>query len=166
MGMVGVLVALTIPNFSRAIPQMKVDKAVSKLAADIRLAQQKAIEEMALVRFRIEPSQNRYYGMVRERGSAGLWYQDGYDDYVEDPLKGGAYLVVDYDETANRFRGVDISSVNPWFAQGETWGFYISELGELRWPFEDITVTLSDPGTGYYRQVRIAYPLGRVTVLP
>ncbi len=166
MGLVGVLVALTAPNLTVIIPQIKVDKAASKLAADLRLAQQKAVEEMALVRFRIEPSQNRYYAMVRERGAAGLWYQDGYNDYVEDPLKGGAYLLVDFDVSTNRFHGVEITSISPASALGETWGFYISELGELRWPFSDITVTLTDPRSGYSRQVQITHPLGKVTVLP
>lgn len=166
MGIVGVLVAVIIPDFNRVIPEMKVDKAARKLATDLRMAQQKAIAEMALVRFRVEVGENRYYGMVRDRDdSSEFWLWQGYDDYVEDPLQGGAYLLVDFDDVTT-FRGVDISSIDPNFAAGEFTGIYFSALGDLRYPAEYVTVTLSDPGTGYSRQVQVSYPLGKVVLLP
>jgi hypothetical protein len=169
MGLVGVFVALIMPNFNKVIPQMKVDKAAFKLAADLRMAQQKAIEEMALCNFRVEVSQNRYYAMIRSRGYGGnptYWWRDGYDDYLEDPLRSGSILLVDYDEPSNHFQGVDVTGIQaPGYAVS-TYGFYFSQFGDLRWPFTATTITLADPGTGYYRQVQISYPLGKVMVLP
>ncbi len=167
MGLVGVFMAIILPDFKRAIPQMKVDKAAFKMAADIRMAQQKAIAEMAMVRVQVEISQNRYYALVRDRHAPGGWWDwASYDDYLEDPLKSGAYLLVDYDDESNRFRGIVISQIDPIWASGDMLGFLFTQLGELYLPFQNTTITLTDPGTGYCRHVLITYPLGKVSVLP
>ena len=166
MSLVGVFIAATIPNFSKIIPEMKVDKAVSKLASDLRMAQQRAISEMAIVRFRAEVDSERYYAMLKARDTGGLWYQDNYSDYVEDPLNSGAIVLMDFTDSNSKFYGLVIQSIDPWFAYGEQWGFYISPLGDLRWPFENITITIADPKTGYSRSVQMTYPMGKVSVLP
>ncbi|MFC1595314.1 Tfp pilus assembly protein FimT/FimU [Gemmatimonadota bacterium] len=166
MGLVGVFIAVSLPNFSKIIPEMKVDKAVSKLATDLRLAQQRAISEMAIVRFRAEVDGERYYAMVKARDTGGLWYQDNYSEYVEDPLKSGAVVLMDFNDADSKFYGLEIQSIDPWFAYGEQWGFYISPLGDLRWPAESITITIGDPKTGYNRSVLMTYPMGKISVLP
>ncbi len=166
MSLVGVFIAATIPNFSKIIPEMKVDKAASKLASDLRMAQQRAISEMAIVRFRAEVDSERYYAMLKARDTGGLWYQDNYSDYVEDPLNSGAIVLMDFTDSNSKFYGLVIQSIEPRFAYGEQWGFYISPLGDLRWPFENITITIADPKTGYSRSVQITYPMGKVSVLP
>ncbi|MFC1500496.1 Tfp pilus assembly protein FimT/FimU [Candidatus Zixiibacteriota bacterium] len=166
MGLVGIFIAAVIPNFSKIIPEMKVDKAASKLATDLRMAQQRAISEMAIVRFRAEVDGERYYAMVKARDTGGLWYQDNFDEYVEDPLNSSAIVLMDFNDPESKFYGLDILSVEPWFAYGEQWGFYFSPLGDLRWPFESITITISDPKSGYSRSVLITYPMGKISVLP
>ena len=166
MGLVGVFIAATIPNFSKIIPEMKVDKAASKLASDLRMAQQRAISEMAIVRFRAEVDGERYYAMVKARDTGGLWYQDNYSEYVEDPLGSSAIVLMDFNDQDSRFYGLEIVSIDPAFAYGELWGFYISPLGDLRWPREDITITIGDPDTGYNRSVLMTYPMGKISVLP
>ncbi|MFC1627509.1 Tfp pilus assembly protein FimT/FimU [Gemmatimonadota bacterium] len=166
MGLVGIFVAATMPNFSKIIPEMKVDKAASKLASDLRMAQQRAISEMAIVRFRVEVDGERYYAMVKARDTGGLWFQDNFDAYVEDPLNSSALVLMDFNDTESKFYGLEIASIVPGFAYGEQWGFYISPLGDLRWPFENITITIRDPGTGYSRSVQMTYPMGKISVLP
>ena len=152
---------------------MKVRRAAQKLAADIKLAQQKAVSEMSVVNFRVEVDENRYSAMVRDRNSpvkasedSLFWWRDYYDDYVEDPLNRGAYLLVDFDEQASRFKGAQITSINAGVYTVSTYGFYLSPLGDLRWPFANTTITTTDPGSGYSRQVQISYPMAKVTLLP
>ncbi len=84
----GVIISLSIPNFNKVIPEMRVIRAAQKLATDIKLAQQKAIGEMSVVNFHVEINQNRYFAMVRDRNSPvkasedSFWWRDYYDDYV------------------------------------------------------------------------------------
>lgn len=166
LSLAGVLVALSAPNFKRAIPEMRVIRAAQKLATDLKLAQQKAVSEMAIVNFHVDVGQNRYFAAVRDRDATGLWYQDGYDEYVEDPLNSGAYLLVDFDEQSSGFRGAQLSSISAsYFAVG-TWGFYLSPLGDLYWPQYNTTITITDPSSGYSRQVQISWPMAKVTLLP
>jgi len=88
MALVGVLLAATIPNFSKIIPEMKVDKAASKLAADLRMAQQRAISDMVIVRFRPEVNGERYYAQVKKQDEDitdrwsfdSNWYLNDADD--------------------------------------------------------------------------------------
>ena len=176
MGLVGVFIAATIPNFSKIIPEMKVDKAASKLASDLRMAQQQAISEMVIVRFRVEVDGERYYAMVKgqDEDISELWNKnttdwylnDPDDDYVTDPLQSSANILLDFNDPDSKFYGLEIVSIDPSFAYGELWGFYISPLGDLRWPAENITITIGDPNTGYTRSVLITYPMGKVSVLP
>lgn len=166
MGLIGVFIAATIPNFSKIIPEMRVDNAARKLATDLRMAQQRAISEMAIVRFRAEVDGERYYAMVKARDTGGLWYQDYYDAYVEDPLKSSAVVLMDFTDPNSKFYGLEIRSIYPDYAYGELWGFYISSLGDLLWPFENITITIWDPRSGYSRSVLMTYPMGKVSVLP
>lgn len=166
MGLIGVFIAATIPNFSKIIPEMRVDNAARKLATDLRMAQQRAISEMAIVRFRAEVDGERYYAMVKARDTGGLWYQDYYDAYVEDPLKSSAVVLMDFTDPDSKFYGLEIRSIYPGYAYGELWGFYISSLGDLLWPYENITITIWDPKSGYSRSVLMTYPLGKVSVLP
>ena len=175
MGLVGIFIAATLPNFSKAIPEMKVDKAASKLATDLRMAQQRAISEMVVVRFRPETDGERYYAMVKghDEDITGRWTQnadwylnDPDDEYVTDPLKQGANVLMDFTDPSSKFYGLEIASVEPSYVYGEQWGFYISPLGDLRWPFEDVTITISDPNTGYSRSVRMTYPMGKIEILP
>lgn len=175
MGLVGVFMAITLPNFSKIIPEMKVDKAARKLATDMRMAQQRAISDMVIVRFRAEVDGERYYAMVKKQDEniSDLWewnadwyLNDADDEYVSDPLKSGTNVLMDFTDPNSKFYGLEIQSIDPWFAYGEQWGFYISPLGDLRWPFENITITIRDPKTGYSRSVRMTYPMGKVSVLP
>ena len=101
LALAGVIVSLVAPNFQRVIPEMRVIRAAQKLATDIKLAQQKSVAEMAIVNFHVDVGQNRYFAEVRDRNATGLWYQDGYDEYLEDPLNSGAYLLVDFDEQSS-----------------------------------------------------------------
>jgi prepilin-type N-terminal cleavage/methylation domain-containing protein len=172
IALAGVIISLSIPDFNKVIPEMRVIRAAQKLQTDIKLAQQKAVAEMSVVNFHVEVSQNRYFASVRDRNSGGgfsdpYWWRDYYDDYVEDPLNSGAYLLVDFDEqTSSRIRGVQLTSINAGFYAVSTYGFYLSPLGDLRWPFDNTTITITDPGSGYSRQVQISYPMAKVTVLP
>jgi prepilin-type N-terminal cleavage/methylation domain-containing protein len=176
MGLVGVFIAATMPNFRKVIPEMKVDKAATKLATDLRMAQQRAISEMVVVRFRPEINGDRYYAQVKAQDTnisnywvpnTSDWYlNDSTDEYVTDPLNANENVLMDFTDPESKFFGLDISSIIPSYADGETWGFYFSPLGDLRWPLEDITVTISDPGTGYSRSVRVTYPMGKISVLP
>jgi len=166
MGLIGVFMAATIPNFSKIIPEMRVDKAARKLATDLRMAQQRAISEMAIVRFRAEVDGERYYAMVRARDSGGDWYEDNYNDYISDPLKSSKNILMDLTDPNSKFYGLEIRSIVPNLASGENNGFYISPLGDVLWPYENITITIQDPKTGYSRSVLMTYPLGKVSVLP
>jgi prepilin-type N-terminal cleavage/methylation domain-containing protein len=173
IALAGVIVSLSIPDFNKVIPEMRVIRAAQKLATDIKLAQQKAVSEMSVVNFHVETGQNRYFAMVRDRNSPlkasedFFWWRDYYDDYVEDPLNSGAYLLVDFDEqSSSRFRGVQITSITAGFYAVSTYGFYMSPLGDMRWPFSNTIITITDPASGYSRQVQVSYPMAKVTVLP
>lgn len=148
MALAGVFVAMILPDFNRVIPEMKVDKAARKLATDIRMAQQLAVSEMSYVWFWLDPSENQYRTWILNRESN--WEE------LEDPLKSGASLRVDFDEI-NAFQGVRVTA--------EVWLIY-SPLGSLRSPNNDVTITLQHSTTGYSRQIHIDYPLGKVRVLP
>lgn len=148
MGFVGIFLAMVIPNFNRAIPEMKVDRAARKLATDLRLSQQKAIAEMTDVLVRLEQAENRYY--VYYIGREAIWY------LVGDPLNGNAALLVDYDEL-NAFKGTQLLN--------DDW-IWFTPLGDLRQPVADYTITLTSTTISYSRQIRITYPLGKVEVLP
>lgn len=166
LALAGVIVSLSVPNFQRVIPEMRVIRAAQKLATDIKLAQQKAVSEMAIVNFHVEVGQNRYFAEVRDRNAAGLWWRDEYDEYVEDPLNRGAYLLVDFDEQSSKFRGAQLTSINASYYAVGTYGFYLSPLGDLYWPYSNTTITITDPASGYSRQVQISYPMARVKLLP
>lgn len=166
LALTGVIVSLSVPNFQRVIPEMRVIRAAQKLATDIKLAQQKAVSEMAIVNFHVEVAQNRYFARVRDRNATGDWKVDGYDEYVEDPLNSGAYLLVDYDEQSSRFRGAQLTSINASSFPVSTYGFYLSPLGDLYWPTANTTITITDPNSGYSRQIQISYPMAKVTLLP
>ena len=148
MGLVGIFLAIAIPNFNRAIPEMKVDKAARKLATDLRLAQQKAVGEMSDVFFRVEGPENRYYTLVI--GREGTWLE------VEDPLRSNTTLWVDYDEIS-QFRGVRLT-VDGWI--------WFTPLGDMRSPAADAVITLASDDISYSRQIQVTYPLGKVKVLP
>ena len=154
MGLMGVLVTALLPEFNRVIPEMKVDKAAAKLSADLRMAQQKAVGEMTDVWFFIEPAENRYYAWVIDRNLNTV--------QLEDPLKGGSYMLVDFDEL-NAFRGTrltaTISAGAPVF--GMVW---YSPLGAVRFPGADLDILLQHDVTGYQRTVRVTYPLGKISL--
>jgi len=125
-----------------------VGKAARKLAIDIRMAQQKAVSEMSTVGFGLDADGNNYYTFVLDRyGSPGE---------VEDPLKAGTTLRVDFDEI-DAFKDVDVVFGG--------WIFF-NPIGSIRLPNSDVTYTLRHIKTGYTRQVFIDYPLGKVSVLP
>jgi len=73
---------------------------------------------------------------------------------------------MDFNDPSSKFYGLEIESIIPNYAYGELWGFYISPLGDLRWPFQTIVITISDPKTGYSRSVQMTYPMGKISVLP
>jgi prepilin-type N-terminal cleavage/methylation domain-containing protein len=148
MGLIGIFMAIALPNFSRAIPEMKVDKAARKLATDLRLAQQKAVGEMTDVFFRVEGPENRYYTFAYNR--------DFTLSEVEDPLRSNTSLWVDYDEI-DQFRGVRLA-VDGWI--------WFTPLGDMRSPAADAVITLASNDIAYSRQIQISYPLGKVKVLP
>jgi len=148
MALAGVFVAMILPDFNRVIPEIKVDKAARKLSTDIRMAQQLAVSEMSDVWFWLDPSENQYRTWILTRDS--IWEE------LEDPLKSGASLRVDFDEIT-AFKGVLFTA--------EVWLIY-NPLGSLRSPENDVTITLQHSTTGYTRQVFIDYPLGKVSVLP
>lgn len=148
MGFISIFLAMVIPNFNRAIPEMKIDRAARKLATDLRLSQQKAVAEMTDVLVRLEQAENRYY--VYYIGREAVWY------FLEDPLKNNATLLVDFDEI-DTFRGTQLLN--------DTW-IWFTPLGDLRQPVTDYTITLTNSDIGYSRQVRITYPLGKVEILP
>lgn len=152
MGLMGVFVALLLPDFNRIIPELRVDKAATKLAADLRMAQQKAIGEMSDVLVYLEPADNRYYAWVIDR--------ELNVNPLEDPLKGGAYLMVDYD-LLDAFKGAVLAYTTP--ASGVVW---FSPLGSLRFPGENLTITITHAISGYSRSVLVTYPLGKVSVQP
>lgn len=156
MGLMGVFVALMLPDFNRVIPEMKVDKAASKMAADLRMSQQEAVTEMSYVWFVMSTSENAYLTWVSTRDAPEPWTFDGQP--VEDPLKSGASLYVDFDEV-DAFAGVEISAYSNSYV-------VFDALGSQWWPDSDVTITLQSAQTGYTRQVRVDYPLGRVEVLP
>jgi len=172
LALAGVVVSLTAPNFKQVIPQMKVMRAAQKLVADLRLAQQKAVSEMSLVNFHVDVGQNRYFAEVRDRNSPvkvsedPFWWRDYFDDFVEDPLNSGAYLLVDFDEQSNRFKGAQITSISATYYAVGTYGIYLSPLGDMYWPPYNTTITITDPNSGYNRQVQISYPMAKVTLLP
>ena len=166
LALAGVIISLSAPNFNKVIPEMRVMRAAQKIATDIKLAQQKSVSEMAIVNFHVQVAQNRYFAEVRDRNATGLWYQDGYDEYVEDPLNSGAYLLVDFDEQSSKFRGAQLTSISASFYAVGTWGFYLSPLGDLYWPPYNTIITITDPSSGYSRQVQISYPMANVTLLP
>lgn len=156
MGLMGVFVALMLPDFNRVIPEMKVDKAASKMANDLRMAQTEAVSEMSYVWFVMSSSYNAYTTLVSTREAQDPWDFDG--DPVEDPLRSGRILYVDFDEM-DAFRGVGVSGYNYSYV-------VFDALGSQLWPTEDVTITLQSAQTGYTRQIRVKYPLGRVEVLP
>ncbi len=166
LALAGVIVSLSVPNFQRVIPEMRVIRAAQKLATDIKLAQQKAVSEMAIVNFHVEVAQNRYFAEVRDRNATGAWYQDGYDEFVEDPLNSGAYLLVDFDEQSSRFKGAQLTSISASYYAVSTWGLYLSPLGDMYWPYANTIITITDPASGYSRQVQISYPMAKVKLLP
>jgi len=170
IALAGVVVSLTAPNFKKVIPEMRVMRAAQKLAADIKLAQQKAVSEMAIVNFHVDLSQNSYFAEVRERDAGGAWYQDGYDEFVEDPLNSGAYLLVDFDEESSRFKGAQLTGIEASYQSTHfavaTYGFYLSAIGDMYWPYADTIITITDPVSGYSRQVQVTYPMVKVTLLP
>ena len=156
MGLMGVFVALMLPDFNRVIPEMKVDKAASKMAADLRMAQQEAVTDMSYVWFVMSTSSNAYLTWVSTRDAPEPWTFDG--EPVEDPLKSGASLFVDFDDL-DAFAGVEISSLTSSYV-------VFDALGSQWWPGSDVVITLRSAQTGYTRQVRVNHPLGRVEVLP
>ncbi|MFO7769059.1 MAG: prepilin-type N-terminal cleavage/methylation domain-containing protein [bacterium] len=156
MGLMGVFVALILPDFNRVIPEMKVDKVASKMANDIRMSRTEAVSEMSYVWFLMSSSANAYTTQVSTRDATYPWDFDG--EPVEDPLKSGAPLYVDLDEV-DAFRGVRISGYNYSYV-------VFDALGSQIWPGEDVTITLQSIQTGYSRKLRVKYPLGRVEVLP
>ena len=166
LALAGVVVSLVAPNFKKVLPEMRVIRAAQKLATDIKLAQQKAVSEMAIVNFHVQVAQNRYFAEVRDRNATGQWWLDGYDDYVEDPLNSGAYLLVDFDEQSNRFKGAQLTSISASYYAVGTYGFYLSPLGDLYWPPANTIITITDPVSGYSRQVQISYPMAKVILLP
>ncbi len=175
MSLMGVFIAVTMPNFNKIIPEMKVDKAASKLAADMRMAQQRAISEMVVVRFRPEVAGDRYYAMVKGKAedisdywlsNSQWWLNDLDDEYVTDPLKSSENVLMDFNDPDSKFYGLEIESMVPGYADGTTWGIYISPLGDMRFPYENVTITIRDPRTGYSRSVLMTYPMGKVSVLP
>ncbi len=167
MALAGVIVSLSVPNFQRVIPEMRVIRAAQKLATDIKLAQQKAVSEMAIVNFHVELDQNRYFASVRDRNTTGSWYDlVDFDEYIKDPLNSGAYLLIDFDEQSSKFRGAQLTSISASYYAVASWGFYLSPLGDLYWPYADTVITITDPISGYSRQVQISYPMARVTLLP
>ena len=151
MALASVFVALMIPDFNRVIPEMKVDKAARKLAIDIRMAQQKAVSEMSTVGFWLDVDGNHYRTWVWDRNSDWSEWSE-----LEDPLKSGTALRVDFDEI-DAFKDVDVV-VGGWI--------FFNPLGSIRLPNSDVTYTLRHINTGYTRQVFIDYPLGKVSVLP
>jgi prepilin-type N-terminal cleavage/methylation domain-containing protein len=154
MGLMGVFVAVLLPDFNRIIPEMKVDKAAAKLSADLRLAQQKAVGEMSDVWFYIEPANNRYYAWVIDRNLN--------IDRLEDPLKGGAYLMVDFDEL-DAFKGAQIVSTTT--AGGTVFGMvWYTPLGSVRFPGEDMDILLRHKVTGYQRTVHVTFPMGKISL--
>jgi prepilin-type N-terminal cleavage/methylation domain-containing protein len=161
MGLMGIFVTLVMPNFNALIPDMKVDKAASKLAADLRLAQQRAVGDMAYVFFYLrvqDPgvpgTENRYY--------ASVFGRDATFEQMEDPLS-NSYLDVDYDDDKT-FSGIVLQSVQ--ITSGSVNNLWFSPLGSMRIPTDDVTITLRQPSTGYTRQIQVSYPLGKISVLP
>jgi prepilin-type N-terminal cleavage/methylation domain-containing protein len=154
MGLMGVLVAVLLPDFNRVIPEMKVDKAAAKLAADLRMAQQRAVAEMSDVWFVFDLSGNSYYALVIDRNAMVT--------RLEDPLKGSAYLEVDFDEL-DAFKGTRIIAITT--ASGPVPGFvWYSPLGAVRSPAADVDIVLQHDITGYQRIVHITYPLGKISL--
>lgn len=155
MALIGVFVAIILPDFNRVIPEMKVDKAAHKLAADLRFAQQTAITRMAYVRFLLNPAglPNGYRTEVWDRDyvSTGIPGEP-----VPDPLKRGSALEVDF-STLDPFIGVVISSPPPVVR--------FTPLGTI-WAAKDLDIVLIHSQTGYSRTVRVKNPMGRVEVLP
>jgi len=148
MALASVFVAVMIPDFNRVIPEMKVDKAARKLAIDIRMAQQKAVSEMSTVWFWLDADGNQYRTWVFDRN--WNWSE------LEDPLKSGTTLRVDFDEI-DAFKDVDVV-VGGWIR--------FNPLGSINLPLKNVTYKLRHINTGYTRQVFIDYPLGKVSVLP
>ncbi len=155
MGLMGVFVALLLPDFNRVIPEMKVEKAASKVAADLRVSRQKAIAEMSYVRFLINPAglSNGYRTEVWDRDYV---YTSVPGQPVQDPLKGASALVVDLN-TTDPFVGIAISSAAT-EVRFTPIGTIVSNV--------DQTITLTHTQTGYTRQVIIYQPLGKIEVLP
>jgi prepilin-type N-terminal cleavage/methylation domain-containing protein len=155
MGLIGVFVAMMLPDFNRVIPEMKVNKAANKLAADLRFAQQTAITEMSYVRFLLNPAglPNGYRTEVWNRDyiSTGVPGEP-----VEDPLKGGSSLEIDFN-TLDPFTSVVISLPPP--------EVRFTPLGTIV-AAGDIDIQLVHSETGYSRTVRVKYPLGKVELLP
>ena len=158
MGLMGVFVAMLLPDFNRVIPEMKVEKAASKVAADLRVSRQKAIAEMSYVRFLINPGgidgpDNGYKTEVWDRDYV---YTSVPGQPVQDPLKGASALVIDLD-TTDPFVGVVISSAATEIRFTPI-GTIVSNVDQV--------ITLTHTQTGYSRQVIIYQPLGKIEVLP
>ena len=159
MGLIGVFVSLIIPDFNKIIPAIKVDKAAHKVVADLQIARQTAIGEMSYVRFFINPGgsdpDNGYTTEVWDRDyvSSGVPGEP-----VEDPLKRGADLSVDFD-TLDPFIGVALTSVAS--------EVRFTPLGTLAGGVSsDIDIILTHSATGYSRTIRVSYPIGRIQVVP
>lgn len=157
MGLMGVFVTLLLPNFNKVIPQMKVNKAATKLAADLQISRQTAISEMSYVRFFINPGgagpTNGYATEVWDRDYVSTGVPG---EPVQDPLRRGADLVVDF-STLDPFTGIGLSSVAT--------EVRFTPLGTIV-AASDILITLTHLETGYSRSVRVNNPIGKIEVLP
>lgn len=150
MLIIGILAVVIIPRIAALYP-IKLSGAAEKLASDLKYAQNLAMTKHIKHGVFFEPTLQRYT-VSCYNVDTGSW------DVVEDPLKRGDDLRVDY--TADpRYQGIEIDSAKFPPPSGSDSVEFDSTLGR---PSSEGEVVLSCPDASY--KVKVTANTGRVSV--